>query len=253
MTITTPENKVENTLAQEKVDTNLTQQKVDTNLTQKPIEIETTEDPNWKVVRENLKKAKQEREIAEKKAIDLQAQTEALKAAMEAAFSKSSPPQQQMYSQDGYQPEETEDERIEKKVQAALAAREQAYEKTRHEKERQELPDKLRDVFSDYDQVVNEENGAYMAYHYPEIYRSLIRQPENFQTCSDIYKVVKKMVPNSTTAKKEAQKADNNFSKPKSISSIGLTQSQETSSGRLTEERKAANYERMQKMLKSVG
>jgi multidrug efflux pump subunit AcrA (membrane-fusion protein) len=249
MTVLTPENKLDNILPQDKQEIAINESP-DTN---KPDEMETQEDPNWKVVRQNLKKAKADREAAEKRANEANAQAEALKAAMEAAFAK-----QSTYSnnnQQNYQEnqEETEDERIEKKVQAAIAKREIESEKLRAQREQEELPNKLRRSFADYDSVVNEENGAYLAHHHPEIYRSLTRQSETFETCSDIYHVVKKLIPNFSNAKKDSAKADNNFNKPKSMSSTGFTQTQDNvTQSRLSEDKKRANWERMQKLLKGV-
>lgn len=256
MTVNNTENKQENVISQEKVDTSLNQEKVDIKSTQNidiPSSTPEQEDPNWRAFREARKKDKADREAAERRAAEKEAEATALKAAMEAAFARGTP--SASHSHQNYDgPEETEDERIEKKVQAALSAREAATTKERHEKERQELPQRLLNAYPDYNQVVNEENGAYLEYHHPELYRSLLRQPENFDTCSDIYKLVKKFVPNSTTAKKESAKADINQAKPKSISSIGLTQTGEAPGSHIiSEDRKAANWARMQKTLKGVG
>ncbi len=250
MTVNVSQN-TDTTVAQEKIEP-VVNQKVEPNVAQDNNENKapTEEDPNWKAFREARKKDRAEREAAEKRASEKEAEAAALKAAMEAAFAKSS---QQPSYQNEYQAEESEDERIEKKVQAAIAQREGAAEKTRREREKAELPNRLLQAYPDYNQVVSEENGAYLEYHHPELYRSLLRQPENFDTCSDIYKLVKKFVPNSTTAKRESAKADANFAKPKSISSTGLTQNTQTSSSNiLSEDRKAANWARMQATLKGL-
>lgn len=238
--------------AQEKVDPNTTQINAERELNPpQESKDETKEDPNWKAFREARKQDRLQRELAEKKAAEKEAEVAALKAAMEAAFTKNqSPPQ---YQNDYNHDEETEDQRIEKKVQAAITQREAVLEKQRHERDRQELPQRLLQAFPDYNQVVNEENGAYLEYHHPELYRSILRQPENFDTCSDIYKLVKKYIPNSTNARMDAAKAENNFSKPKSMSSTALTQTGEAMGGaRLTEERRAANWERMQRQLRGL-
>jgi hypothetical protein len=228
---------------QVKVDTNLDQVKVDTNLQQQP-----EGDPNWKAFREQRKREAIEKAEAIKRANEKEAENAALKAAMEAALANT--PRQ--YSNQEPQ-DETEDERLEKKIQAAIAKRDAEFHRQMAENEKKALPQKLLQAFPDYEQVVNEENGAYLEYHHPELYRSLLRQPENFESCSDIYKVVKKLIPNSTTAKKEAAKADANFAKPKSMSTTGLSQMGEaTASAKLSAERKAANWERMQKLLKGV-
>lgn len=214
---------------------------------------EVKEDPNWKVVRELRKKEKAEREAAEKRAQEEAARADAMAKALEAALSKATfnPLSQQNSNQ--YPEDETEDDRINKKVEAALAKREQQLEKQRQEQERLMLPQIMKQTFPDYDQVVNEDNGAYLKYHYPEIYESLVALPETYANCSNIYKAVKKLVPNSGSVKHDEAKAEQNFMKPKSISSPSLTQSGESiSSARLTEERRAQNWERMQKTLRGL-
>lgn len=260
MTVNTAENKVENTLPQEKVDTNVSQQKPDTNLTQQnPQEAKpadgTQEDPNWRAFREARKKDRAEREAAERKAQEKEAEVAALKAAMEAAFTNKGPvPQQQYYPEQGnYQPEETEDQRIDKIVDAKIAAREAAAERQRIEREHQEYPNKLTKSYPDFHQTISQDNLDYLDFHYPEVSRPLQRLQDGFDKWSDIYQAIKKFVPNNTTAKKEAAKADINHNKPKSMSSTGITQPGEaTTSARLTEEKRAANWERMQKIMKGV-
>ncbi len=252
MTVNVSQNNTDTLVKQETVDPVIAK-KVEPNVAQENNEnkASTEEDPNWRSFREARKKDRAEREAAEKRASEKEAEVQALKSAMEAAFAKSS--QQQPSYQNEYQQEETEDERIEKKVQAAIAQREAAAEKNRHQREQAELPNRLLQAYPDYNQVVSEENGAYLEYHHPELYRSILRQPENFDTCSDIYKLVKKFVPNSTTAKRESAKADANFAKPKSISSTSITQNTPVSSSNvLTDDRKAANWARMQATLKGL-
>jgi hypothetical protein len=253
MTINTNETKPDN-IIQDKVDANLIQDKVDTNLaqqTENKQSEEAKEDPNWKAFREARKKDRAEKEAAERRASEKEAEATALKAAMEAAFAKNSF-QNQNYQQDN-QEEETEDQRIEKKVQAAIIAREQASERARQEREHQEYPQKLVQNYPDFNNTISQENLDYLDYHYPEVSRPLQRLRDGFDKWSDIYLAVKKFVPNSTTAKKEAIKADNNFAKPKSMSSPNITESgQPLSANRISEERRAANWERMQKILKGV-
>lgn len=255
MTVTNNENKLENA-SQDKVDVISQQNQVDTKQQQKQPEnkeTETPEDPNWRAFREARKKDRLEKEAAERKAAEKEAEISALKAAMEAAFAKNIPVQNQPVSY-GYDHEETEDEKIEKKVQAAISAREVAYEKQRLEREHQEYPQRLQQNFPDFNGTISQENLDYLDYHYPEVSRPLQRLRDGYDKWSDIYLAIKKFVPNNTTAKKEAAKADVNFSKPKSISSASITQPGEAmSAARLSEERKAANWARMQNTLKGVG
>lgn len=214
------------------------------------------DDPNFKAFREARKKDKALREAAEQKALEKQAEVEALKAAMEAAFSKSAPsPQayQQHYSTNEPD-EETEDQRIEKKVNELLAVREQRYKQEQADRERQEYPNKLMREFPDFNNVVSQENLDYIDYHFPEVSRPLQRLNDDYDKWSDIYKAIKKFVPNNTSARKDAIKADNNFNKPKSISSTNLTQSGEGNkeSWQQIEQRRAENWARMERLRKQV-
>ncbi len=256
MTISS-ENKPEGTLAQDKVDSAAPVQdkKIDSSQSQPAQDKapeEAKEDPNWRAFREARKKDRAEKEAAERKAVEKEAEVAALKAAMEAAFSKGQLPAVPSPSYE-YQQEETEDERIEKKVQAALAAREAIADRARAEREQQEYPQRLQQIYSDFNQVISSENLDYLEYHYPEIAGPLKRHSDGFDKWSDIYKAVKRFVPNLEGSKKDAAKAEANFAKPKSMSATGMTQMGEPSPNNLSEDRKRANWERMQKMLKSVG
>jgi hypothetical protein len=259
MTVETTENKPENSLVQDKVDSNIvqqTEQKIALNQPHaetKPSK-DLEEDPNWRAFREARKKDRAEREAAERRAAEKEAEAAALKAAMEAAFAKNSPPvANTQYNDQNYSMhEESEDERIEKKVQAAIAAREAAAERARLEREQQEYPNRLTQAYPDFNTIISPENIDYLEYHFPEVARPLKRQSDGFDKWSDIYLAIKKFVPNSASAKKEALKADINLSKPKSPSTTGLSQSGESNAFRLSEERKRANWERMQRALKGV-
>ncbi len=210
-----------------------------------------SEDPNWKAFREARKKDRLEKEAAEKKAYEKEQEIAALKAAMEAAFAKDnqrhSAPARDEYT------EETEDERIEKKVAAALALREKQYEMQQQQREIEEYPKRLQATYSDFNQTISNENLDYLDFHFPEVTGPIKRLPDGEQKWADIYRAVKKFVPNNATAKKDAAQAVSNGLKPKSMSSTSITQPGEAmSSQRLTDEKRAANWERMQKTLKGL-
>lgn len=212
---------------------------------------ESVEDPNWRAFREARKKDRAEKEAAERRAAEKEQEVAALKAAMEAAFAKSAPAQHQQ--QNEYY-EETEDQRIEKKVQAAIAEREEAAERIRQQREIQEYPDRLRQAYPDFNAVVSSDHLDYLEYHYPEVAGPLRRLPDDFNKWADIYRAVKKFVPNIDSARKEQSRANENFNKPRSMSSTTVTQPTDSPGNmRLSDERKAANWERMQKLLKGVG
>jgi hypothetical protein len=240
---------------EQKQDATIVEQKIPM---QEPVKEEpkTEEDPNWRAFREARKKDRAEKEAAEKRAAEKAAEADALKAAMEAAFAKA-PPQQQYQQpyQDQYQEQNqvTDEARIEKAVQKALAEREQIYAQQRAQREAQEYPMRLQQTYSDFNQVISQENLDYLDYHYPEVSNPLQRLQDGFDKWSDIYKAVKKFVPNQASARKDAAKAQNNLNKPKSMSSPGLP-NVESSPGAnfLSKDRKQANWERMQKTLRGL-
>ncbi len=258
MTVPGTENTVAEAKPQEKVDTILAQNQADTKLQQPVSQLkpdESQEDPNWKAFRESRKKDREERVAAEKRASEKEAEAAALKAALEVAFNKSpTPPFGQGYNTQAYPSEETEDERIEKKVQAAIAAREAAAEQSRIQREQQEYPQRLQQTYSDFHQTISSENMDYLDYHYPEVTNPLKRLPDGYEKWADIYKAIKKFVPNNATAKKEAARAESNFAKPKSMSGSSVMQPGDAvGSARLSEDRKAENWARMQRTLKGIG
>jgi hypothetical protein len=171
---------------------------------------------------------------------------------MEAAFSKM--PQSNSQPNNYEFNEENEEQRINRLVQEQVSRLEQNLEKKFAEKEHQNYPNKLNQIYSDFYQTISEENLAYLDYHYPEVSSPLKRLGDDFEKWNDIYKAVKKFVPNAKEAKKDASRADANMMKPKSMSSTGLSQSGESpGSVRLTKERKEANWQRMQKSRNTVG
>lgn len=269
MTVITTENKSENSFNQEKIETSTESQNIDSkvskenqpsdksNHSQQSEPEDTEKDPNWRAFREARKKDRAEREAAERRASEKEQEVAALKAAMEVAFSKNAPsPQayQQYYGiNNEASGEESEDQRIERIINQRLEKKEIENERKRQEREIQEYPMRLMKDFPDFNNVISQENRDYLDYHYPEISRPLGRLSDGYDKWSDIYHAIKKFVPNSNSAKKEALRADINSNKPKSMSSTGITQSQSIPGGHiLSEEKKAANWERMRKSSKMV-
>lgn len=248
MNINTPENTPETISTQSVVDTNPTQQNNDPNVTQQPIEL--SEDPNWKAVREARKQERKEREEAQRIARDKAAEVEAYKIAMEALLNKQQPQQQYQGYQDSE--EETEEQRIDKRVAQALAKREAELNRQRQEREHQEYPQKLQQQYTDFNQVTNEENLDYLDYHFPEVAGPLKRAPDGFDKWSDIYKAIKRFVPNMNP-KKDAARAAENFNKPKSMSTISVTEKGENPYPiRIDEAKRASNWERMQRTMNKL-
>ena len=134
---------------------------------------------------------------------------------MEALVSKPSPPQQQMY-----EPDETEEQRIRRQVNEAIAEKEKKNEEARKEREQQEFPQRLVSTFTDFDKVCSTENLDYLEYHYPEVAAPYKHLPEGFDKWAQIYKAVKRFVPNPESGK-DQKKAEKNFNKPQSMSADG--------------------------------
>jgi hypothetical protein len=221
-----------------------------------PIE-EKAEDPNWKAFRDARKKDRIALEEAQKRAAEKEAEATALKAAMEVVVAKQNVTQaayQQYYGMNNEPVEEDNDKLIEKKVNDLLAKREAEAEKKRQQQEQAEYPNRLVKDFPDFNHVISQENMDYLDYHYPEISRPLSRLPDGYAKWHDVYHAIKKFIPNNLGAQKSAARADANAIKPKSISSTGITQPQPPAGSHiLSEDRKAANWARMQANLKGVG
>jgi hypothetical protein len=261
MTVIQAEVKPENILNTEKVDANVAQQKIDPNLNQQQTEDKpqksAEDDENFKAFREGRKKDRLEREAAERRAAEKEAEVAALKAAMDAAFAKQpsapSPAAYQQYYGMNQEQEESEDQKIEKKVNAIIAQREASFERQRAEREAQEYPARLEKDLPDFHQVISQENRDYLDYHYPEISRPLSRLQDGYEKWSDVYHAIKKFVPNQSSSKRDMARADLNQKKPGSISSATVTQpAPMPGSHVLSDEKKAANWERMRKTMASV-
>lgn len=264
-----PEAKQPETQVQAQIDTNMSQNNIDANIAQKKIEnqdqnkqIENKEegvegDPNWKAFREARKKDRAEREEAIKRATEKEQEVAALKAAMEAAFSAKSVQSAEAYQQYygiNAPSEETEEQRIERKVLELMAKKEAQYRTEQKEYEQREYPNRIKRDFPDFTQVCSQENLDYLDFHYPEISRPLQRLSEGYDKWHDTYHAVKKLIPNHSTAKKEAVRADINSNKPRSIASTGPSPTGEApkSSWQETESRRAENWARMQRTMKGV-
>ncbi len=241
-------------------DTNIQSQNIPKNTNENSkTEDESNLDPNWKAFREARKIDRELMKAAEKKAAEKEAEATALKEAMEAAFARNAPSQQaqqQYYGMNQTEiPDETEDQRIEKKVNALLAQKEQQFAKQQQEREQIELPNRLKRDFPDFDKVCSQENLDYLDYHFPEVSRPLDRLPQGYERWHDIYHAVKKLIPNQANVKKDMARADNNMNRPKSISSATQTPPGENTkqSWQEMEQRRSANWSRMQKILKGVG
>jgi hypothetical protein len=205
----------------------------------------------WDKFREARAIERKRAEEIEKQARKSAEEAAALKAALEAALNKQqyNAPQ----SQNGYDNgEETEEQRIDKKVNAALAKREIEAAKQRKEREQAEFPERLTSTYRDFNQVCSTENLDYLEYHYPEVAGAFKHSPDGFDKWASVYQTVKRLVPNADS-KKDQKKAEANFNKPQSASSPTVTSTgQALTATHLDESRKASNWTRMQKAMKGL-
>lgn len=205
------------------------------------------QEQNWKKFREKREEERKARENAERVAAEERAKAEAMKQAMEALLSK-----QPNHYQESEPPEESEDERINKKVEAALEARYRKDEQIRLQREKESLPQKLNQTFSDFDKVCSTQNLDYLEYHYPEVTTGYKNMPDSLEKWQNIYKAVKRFVPN-TDHEKENKKMESNLKKPQGMSTSTLEGTTGTKAPNfLSEERRAENWARMQRTINKL-
>lgn len=200
---------------------------------------------NWRAFREQREAERKAKEDSDKRASEKAAEAEALRAALEALTNKP----QRSYQNDI---EETEEQRIDKRVKQIIDEREAQAKREWAEREQKELPVRLKTVYSDFNNVCSSENIDYLEFHHPVLAKALSKQQDGFDKWSDIYNAIKKYVPN-IDSKIDKARAEKNLQKPGSISSPGTTQGTGIMpSAKLDEARKSANWERMQRTIKGL-
>lgn len=207
---------------------------------------EDIQEQNWKKFREKREQERKEKEAADKRAAEKEAEANALKAAMEALLNKN-----QSAQSVAEETEETEEQRIDRKVQEHLLRSQQKADEERRKREVAELPVRMQQTYNDFGQVCSQENLDYLQYHYPEVAAGFKYAPDSFETWSNIYKTLKRFVPNPDS-KKDVARIEKNLAKPQSMSIPGSTQTGDHAPTELTEKRRADNWARMQKTLKGA-
>ncbi len=202
---------------------------------------------NWRQFRQDRERERKARQDAEEMAAKKNAEAEALKAAMDALLNKNQQPQQHEYSDN----EETQDQIIERKIKQAIEKDRQRQREEQQKIDAQTYPQRLIGEHKDFNSVCTAENLDYLEYHYPEIATGYKYMPDGFEKWSNIYKAIKRHVP--MNKKEDEARINKNMQKPQAnLPTMTDTQPQ-TSSWRLTEERRRANWERMQKDRRSIG
>jgi len=206
---------------------------------------------NWKVFREQREAERKAKELADKRAYEKAEEAAALRAALEALANKPSN-NYNSRDNDSQDTEESEDQRIKRRVEEIIKEREILAEKQKQEKEQQEFPTRLINTYHDFNQVCTSENLDYLEYHFPEVATPFKYLADGYEKWAAVYKAVKRFVPN-LDSRHDSHRAEKNLQKPGSISSPGRTQGESAlPSAKLDESRKAANWERMQRVIKST-
>lgn len=205
---------------------------------------ESEKEINWKRFREAREVDRKKREEAERESARKAQENEALRAALESVVNK--PVYQGSNSE---QTEESEEQKIGRLVDARMADRDRKDAEVRAMKEEQELPQRLSSNFKDFNEICSEENIDYLQFHYPEIHAAFDKLPRNYDTWSDVYKTIKKLIPNPHSGK-DQRKAEKNFTKPQSMAAPGVTSTTDSVPVMLDDKRREANWQRMQKVMK---
>lgn len=231
------ETKVQETLPQTQPE-NVAQQI----LTSEP---ESQQQIDWKRFKEARKKEREQKEEAERIAVQKTQETEALKAALEAIVNKPS-------YQQTTQSEDPEDDVIQKKIDHALANERKRQDELQRQREQAEFPMRLKASCPDFNEVCSRENLDYIDFHHPEAAQAMNDLPEGLDKWTKIYRAVKRYVPNATTSGKEAKKAEKNLGKPQAMSGAGRTSTGDVAPQNVTAATRQANWERMVRTMKSV-
>lgn len=221
---------------------------VETNVQQDNQQTETPEQINWKKFREARETERKQKEAAERRAIEKEQEAAALKAAMEAILNKPQTPQRGQEPSNYYE-EESEEQRIEKKIAEMMAVRERQAEEARRQREHQEFPQRLASTYSDFNEVCSAENLDYLEFHYPEVAEAFNDMPDGYNKWSKVYKAVKRFVPN-TNSRKDQVRAEKNFAKPQSMAVPGVTQVGDTAPIKMDDKKRADNWARMQRVMR---
>jgi hypothetical protein len=211
---------------------------------------ETQDQINWKAFRDQREKERKEKIALEQEAQKKSQEIAALKAAMEAIVSKPEPASQ---SSDV---DETEEQRVQKQINAAVDAalkeKEAREAQDKAKREAQEVPARLEQSFSDFNTVCSTENLDYLEYHHPEVAEAFKGQPDSFHKWANIYKAIKRYIPNAATSNKDMAKAEKNLTKPQSMSIPGMAATGDSAPRVFDDKAKAANYQRMQRIMKGL-
>ncbi len=206
-------------------------------------------DINWRQAREVMKREKQEKEAANRKAqaeaeraSQKEAEVAALKAALESVVKRPEPEQNE---------EKSQEQIIDDRIHQALAAERKRNDDAMRKREIDELPNRITQAFPDYSQIVSEENVAYLKVHRPEIWAGYKNAIESMETYAGLYDAIKKHVP-VVDSKKEIAKIEKNLNKPQSMAQPGMASTGDVAPHKLDDKKKQDNWLRMRKAMKGI-
>lgn len=230
---------------------------------------ETPEQINWRKFREDKEASRKKDEEAAREREQLKAQAQrsaeeklALQQALEAALSargNSNAISQQQKDDivQGLDPNDTPTggqvaSYVQKAIQDGIAKALKDQQHMSYQEQEKRRIDNLEKEIPDFNQVVSKENVDYLEYHYPSIYQAMKEQPESYQKYKGAYDTVKKLVPNINSTQNNAR-AEMNLSKPKSLSSPGVSgASEKKAAWSMSEAERKENFERMQRVIKGI-
>lgn len=187
----------------------------------------TQEEINWKKFREKRKEEKESLEKSKK-------ETDLLKKALSEIIEK----EPLVSKSEDVDEEESEENRIKRLIEETVRARES-----------RDFPNKLRQAFSDFDDVCTTENIEYLEFKDPELATALKHMPDGFEKWSIVYGAVKKRIPQGS-GEKEKRMMEANSKKPRASSIPGSAQlGNDSSISYLSDDRKSENWKKMQSIL----
>lgn len=226
----------------------------------------TPEQINWKKFRSDREAERKQREeeassrlAAEKAAKEKDEQIAALQQAMTQAMNQgqSVTPDQQQQIIDELDPTdiptgEQVSKYVESTVQKLLRKEIEQQQQQIQQKNDQDQLRALPKDNPDFDQVCSTENLDYLEFHYPGVAVAFNNMPDDYTKWSNIYKTVKKLVPNYDAGQQKAR-AEANAAKPQSMSVPGTSQTGDQAPNvNLDANRRAEIWKRMQRKMKGL-
>lgn len=230
---------------------------------------ETPEQINWKKFRDERKREREEAKRLQEEAKAKEAENAQMKQMMEALLQAQSG--QQMTPQETHDVTEAiaeldpndiptgadvqkyvnsqVEKLVEQRVNKFVEAQEAKKRQEAAAREQRELPQRLQKECPEFEKVCSEDNLDYLEYHYPEVAQAYSGMTDGMDKWKGIYGVIKKLVPNHQSHRETAM-AQQNSSKPQSMSTGGMTATGDTAPAYVSSDRRQQNWERMQRVMR---